>query len=40
MPMVVSEEGRLLILEDPSDEELSRVKDHDGPRNHSPQEAG
>ncbi|ADN51532.1 4Fe-4S ferredoxin iron-sulfur binding domain protein [Vulcanisaeta distributa DSM 14429] len=29
--MVVSEEGRLLILEDPSDEELSRVKDHDGP---------
>ena len=29
--MVVSEEGRLLILEDPNDEELGRIKDHDGP---------
>ncbi len=29
--MVVSEEGRLLILEDPNDEELSRAREHDGP---------
>lgn len=29
--MVVSEEGKLLILEDPSDEELNRAREHNGP---------
>lgn len=31
MPMPIQEEGRLLILEDPTDEELREASEHDGP---------